>query len=81
MAYIEKVSFRSLILKKKNINDFPKLSIKTLKNEITFGSYQINECLSYLADHLKEEGKSSLVLHHIPHANSMWYCTREDFAQ
>lgn len=42
------------------INDFPKLMLKELKEEIFFGSFQYNQSKSYYAD-IIEEGKAYIV--------------------
>jgi hypothetical protein len=39
------------------IEDFPKLEYEDIKNDITLGSYQLNQALSYLAGHLNENGE------------------------
>ena len=39
-----------------DIADFPKLSVEYIRNKITFGWYQINQALSYLAEHFDKNG-------------------------
>jgi hypothetical protein len=39
-----------------SICDFPKLDYDTIKNNITLGTYQLRQSLSYLAEHLNESG-------------------------
>ena len=39
------------------IEDFPKLEYEDIKNDITLGSYQLNQALSYLIGHLNENGE------------------------
>lgn len=40
------------------LTDFPKLTLECIKNHITFGSYQLNHSLSYLAEHFtKNNGR------------------------
>jgi hypothetical protein len=36
--------------------NFPKLSVETMQNEITYGSYQLSHSLSYLAEHFNQNG-------------------------
>ena len=36
--------------------DFPKLSVEYIRKKITFGWYQINQALSYLAEHFDKNG-------------------------
>ena len=43
-----------------DINDFPKLDIESIKNNITFGSYQLKQALSYIAGHLTEYGEHEI---------------------
>ncbi len=44
------------------INDFPRLSLDTIKMKITLGSYQIKMSKSYLAEHLKQNGKYTIYI-------------------
>ncbi len=40
-----------------DINDFPKIvDLNQIKNCLTFGSYQLKQCLSYLAEHFNKYG-------------------------
>ncbi|XP_065675501.1 uncharacterized protein LOC136091722 [Hydra vulgaris] len=39
-----------------DLNDFPKFSIDDMRKYITFGSYQIKQSYSYLAEHLNKNG-------------------------
>ena len=39
-----------------SITDFPKTDQGTIRKKITFGSYQLQQSLSYLAEHLNESG-------------------------
>lgn len=36
--------------------DFPKLSVEEIKNEITFGPYQIEQSLGYIGSNIKRDG-------------------------
>ena len=38
------------------LTDFPKLSAEVIRKTITFGWYQINQALSYLAEHFDKNG-------------------------
>ena len=44
------------------INDFPRLDINTLKNNITFGSYQLKNSFGYLAEHFDKNGTLNILL-------------------
>ncbi len=46
----------------KELEDFPRLSVEILKNEIMFGSYQINHSLSYLADNFKKQNGMNILI-------------------
>ena len=45
-----------LKLESYNLNDFPKMDPNEIRKKITFGWYQINQCLGYIAEHLDEKG-------------------------
>ena len=45
-----------------DINDFPRLDLETIKNKITFGSYQIKYCFGYLSEHFDQNGSMTIVL-------------------
>jgi hypothetical protein len=40
-----------------SIIDFPKIDLHIIKKSITFGWYQLNQGLSYLAEHFDVNGK------------------------
>ena len=44
-----------------DLEDFPKLSLSQIRKHITFGSYQIKQAISYVADHLSPEGKFEIL--------------------
>ena len=44
------------LLDTSTLNDFPKLPIEDIRKKITFGWYQINQALSYLAEHFDKNG-------------------------
>ena len=44
------------------INDFPKLDMETLKNKITYGSYQLKNSLSYLSEHFNQHGQIEILV-------------------
>ena len=43
------------------ISDFPVFSLQTIKNYITLGNYQLNQSLSYIAEHLNG-GKDDILI-------------------
>ena len=45
-----------------DINDFPRLDLETIKNKITFGSYQIKNCVGHLSEHFDQNGSITIVL-------------------
>ena len=47
-----------------SIEDFPKLTLRQLKNIITLGSFKLRQCRSYL-DQLINHGKLHLLNHHM----------------
>ena len=40
----------------KILKEFPRFSLDELKNEITLGEYQVDQCHGYLREHLKKNG-------------------------
>ena len=52
---LKKIEFNEI--NSTEINDFPMPSLDTIKMKITLGSYQIKMSKSYLAEHLKQNGK------------------------
>jgi hypothetical protein len=44
------------------VDDFPNLPLELLKKRITFGSYQLKQSLSYLAEHLNNNGKYEILI-------------------
>jgi hypothetical protein len=51
---------------KKELASFPRLSLDCLKNEVTFGSYQLKHSLSYLAEHFDIYGRYQVFLFNQP---------------
>jgi hypothetical protein len=56
-----------------NINDFPRLSIESIKHNITLGSYQLDQSISYIVEHLKENGNYEIYLRKINKSTSDEY--------
>ena len=55
--YLNKKSGEKFLkLESYNLNDFPKMDPNEFRKKITFGWYQINQCLGYIAEHLDEKG-------------------------
>ena len=44
-----------------NVDDFPKMGLDIIKLEITFGTYQLTQSWSYLAEHFKN-GKYEIMI-------------------
>ena len=45
-----------------DVHDFPKLSEEIIQKKITLGSYQLNNCRSYLAEHFNSNGKLEILI-------------------
>jgi hypothetical protein len=57
----KKINFEPIDATK--INDFPRLNIDVIKNELTFVSYQLKNVFGYLAEHFdKNNGEMELVI-------------------
>ena len=52
----KKSTTKFLKLESDDLNDFPKMDPNEIRKKITFGWYQINQCLGYIAKHLDEKG-------------------------
>ncbi|RNA40861.1 hypothetical protein BpHYR1_024260 [Brachionus plicatilis] len=50
-----KFSQHFIKIKISEINDFPKLDLKDIENDITFGKYQLGQCMSYLSSMFREK--------------------------
>lgn len=46
----------------KSLTGFPKLSMNEIKRHITFGSYQIKQCFSYLREMFQKEKEFSILV-------------------
>jgi hypothetical protein len=55
---------KGLFLRKliRDIDDFPRFSLNELK-DITLGTYQLTQSVSYVAEHMNENGKYLLEIH------------------
>jgi len=51
-----------LLIDAHDVHDFPKLSEEIIQKKITLGSYQLNNCRSYLAEHFNSNGKLQILI-------------------
>ena len=62
--------FEQLKNSNEELTEFPRHSLEALKNKITFGSYQMNFCFSYLLEHFKEHNSFKIAVYKYNHLDS-----------